>query len=75
MLDFSMIYWARLQKRLNNFGSGKENIQQKITQQRLLKIFWKIYIKFLKFSKYFIKLIVKFKNKLRKNLRKFENFY
>ena len=34
MLDFSMIQWARLQKRLKNFGSGKENIQQKITQQR-----------------------------------------
>ena len=33
-------------------GSEKENIQHKITQQRLLKKFWKIYIKFLKFQKY-----------------------
>ena len=38
--------WARLQERLKNFNSGKENIQQNITQQRLLKNIWKIYIKF-----------------------------
>ena len=28
------------------FRFSKGNIQQKITQQRLLKNFWKIYIKF-----------------------------
>ena len=41
-----MIYRARLQECLKNFGSGKENIKQKIIQQKLLKIFWKISIKF-----------------------------
>ena len=36
------------------FRFREENIQQKITQQRLLKKFWKIYIKFfLKLSKKF----------------------
>ena len=35
-----------LQKRPKNLGLGNENIKQKFTQQKLLKIFWKIYIKF-----------------------------
>ena len=31
-----LVAWLKI------IGSEKENIQQKITQQRLLKIFWKI---------------------------------
>ena len=30
-------YWALLHERLNNFGSGKENIQEKITQQKTIE--------------------------------------
>ena len=49
---------------------GEENFQQKITQQRLLRNVWKIYIKFAKnftkFQKCFIKIL-----KHKKIFRKF----
>ena len=69
-----MVWWARLQERLKNFGSGNKNIQQNISQQRLLKFILENLHKILNISKNFQIFLVKFKKKLRKKLRELENF-
>ena len=50
------------------------NIQQNITQQSLLKIFWKIYIKFTKILNIF-KIFSKCFSKILKNLKIEEKFW
>ena len=56
-----MIQWARLQERLKNFGSEKENIQQKNYSAKTIKNYLQNLHKILKIPKFFTNFLVKFK--------------